>query len=277
MRLGECRSENLYSPNALPILAQQSPLDPTLAGDVAFFNGDKIVVVEFKAPSTINGGTATYANIQRDKIQRVLQRLTQLLRPLKPFHFIGLLHSFAVPHDVDAASGLFGLTRIPYTTTFLKSEEVVNRTAHHPVFDLQVSYVAGSPPADPRIDAFIPSCAGALPNGFGNPAGCLSCGFLGLAGIRWPLVHLPGYSRGVSLEGFSYANLLHGIHSCQVGAAVESPREFGLSWGDLVPLFSLPGTTTLAAAWNALRGPRPLYVGGQASEEPLPQRPQDSR
>lgn len=266
-RLGECRSENLYGLNAFPILTQQSPLDGQLGGDLALSEGDKLVVIEFKAPSKIVNGLSTYNHVQGDKIQRVQQMLSQLFHPSKPCHYLGLIHSFALPSDVGDTSGLYGLTQVPYTTTFLKSDDVVSKTLSHPVFDLEVGSATGPIPSDPRINAFVPSCAFARPPGFGNPSGCQTCGYIGAAGTRWLLTYLPGYSRGISIEGLSYANLVHAIHTCQVGARIERPSRFASEWSDLVALFSMRGTTTVALLWNPSRGARPVYLGRAAEQE----------
>ncbi len=114
-RIAECRLINFFSDMNILLTQQTRPLEEKYR-DMAIMAGDKIIVIEFKAPEiTKEGLRYTFSSYKQ------IQALKRLQRELKNNVFIGLIHARLLRErsSIKSRSGMYKFNAVPATTIFI--------------------------------------------------------------------------------------------------------------------------------------------------------------
>lgn len=119
-RIAECRLIN-YVPNLQALLTQQTKDLEKKYRDMPVAVGDKIVVIEFKAPD-FNGRHLEYKLQQKqiNKLEKLIGKLDS--RSV----FVGLIHARLSNTKIStSSSGIYKFYAVPSTTVFIPAYEIV--------------------------------------------------------------------------------------------------------------------------------------------------------
>ena len=195
---------------------QQTPLE-SRCRDSILEVGDKVLAVEFKAPSCRGSADAaflSYDGVDLDKLGSVAGMLGW------KNVFLGLIHAFLCPKSVDCsrADGEYMWLAAPGTTAFIDYMRLKRYLG-----DINASIVVR-----PRelvrleyVNTPVPTCAQQTVPLIKCLPHCASCGGLFYrGGIRMPTIEVYVDGKPVSLKTYTLASLLYYFSGCRIGYVI---------------------------------------------------------
>jgi|GEM_PF-2981099 hypothetical protein len=226
-RLAECRLINLTH-DLRVLLTQQTRTLEDKYRDMAVAVGDKIAIIEFKAPD-ISG-----KNLRYEFPDKQIDKLKQLSRELDKNVFVGFIHAGLLPEVKRGnigPTGTYKMHAVPSTTVFIPAVEIIHTNFISGSLILEGIY----PGLEEYLkDSIFPECIYRtyLPK---HPT-CLTCG-----GIECSPLILYNYlvdlllnriidfrfgKKNFSCSFLSLAQLLALMQSCVVGYKIENMKIF---------------------------------------------------
>ncbi|NPA98698.1 MAG: hypothetical protein GXO43_04900 [Crenarchaeota archaeon] len=216
-RLGECRYANRYVWHLKAALTQQHASLEQKYRDAAVSVGDKLLVLEFKAPECNVDGEKIYKGIDMSKLEKIANIVGE--RNV----LLALIHAYLAPKyvasvaSVGQSSYFYLWLAVPGTTAFVPLDEL---PAHLKTGTIKLKVLNSIPPVNiSYVNTLIPTCA--KPSLQNPEPKCASCGGLYFApsSLRTPILEL---ENSVRVRSYTFAALMKLFTECQIGCPITS-------------------------------------------------------
>ncbi len=222
-RIGECRYAGWYRNIVYQRLTQQTPLENRYR-DSIFEVGDKVLAIEFKAPSC--KGLAGRTILSYDKVD--LRKLANVAKTLgKENVFLGLIHALLGQKNVDCskANGDYMWLATPGTTAFVNYMQLKNYSG---VVSIKITVKLEGFAKYEYVNTPIPTCAQQTIPLIKRLPHCASCG--GLFGRNGQIRILTLRNTRIDnlstfLESYTLASLLYLFSKCHVGYVITEKNK----------------------------------------------------
>jgi len=257
-RIGECRYANKYFVNVKMAMTQQIRRLEEKYRDAILSIGDKLLVIEFKAPTLSTNNTLKYENIYLDKLKKIADLVGE------GNVMIALIHAALPKLEVLTAksTGTYLWLATPGTTTFIPLKQVL-RYAKPGNIDIEVLEAINSVNID-YVNTLIPTCA--KQTHLMREPWCASCGglYMGPAQTRKVALDVQIIQKSTAsniqarMSSYTLASLIREFAKCKIGRIVNEKLQE--RYNELIELFT-PRTTMFTLSERGLFFISPVQRG----------------
>jgi len=222
-RVGECRLANRYISNPQQLVTQQITSLEKLYRDSIIAEGDKFIVIEFKAPRLGSKGLK-YEDIDI----KALMAITKKFREENVF--LALIHAYLPPNGIpkNVGNGFYLWFAVPGTTAFIPLSSLPHVIKTSSV-KISLEVISANPSINMSyISSQIPSCVRQPTPIVKQEPYCASCGGLFLGGprkLRMPELHIDLNGNTFNVRSYTFASLMKSFTDCLIGSRIGSTRE----------------------------------------------------
>ena len=221
-RVGECRLANRYILNPQQLVTQQiTPLEK-LYRDSIIAEGDKFIVLEFKAPRLSSKGLR-YENIDIRALMAIAKRFRE------ENVFLALIHAYLPPNAIpkNVGNGFYLWFAVPGTTAFIPLSNLPQALK---ASSTKISlYVINAYPSIniAYISTQIPSCVRQPTPIVKQEPYCASCGGLLSAPktLKKPRLNVVVNGNIFNIESYTFASLMKSFVDCYLGSKIGDTKE----------------------------------------------------
>jgi hypothetical protein len=241
-RVGECRLANRYISNPQQLVTQQITSLEKLYRDSVIAEGDKFIVIEFKAPRLSSKGLK-YESID----VRALMAIANKFREENVF--LALIHAYLPPNTIpkNVGNGFYLWFAVPGTTAFIPLSNLPQALKASSA-KISLAVINAHPSMNiAYISTQIPSCVRQPTPIVKQEPYCASCGGLFFGGpgkLRIPELRVDLNGNTFNVKSYTFASLMKSFTNCLIGFRIGSTREVEELHKLLQELYEL--TTSLA-------------------------------
>ena len=222
-RVGECRLANRYISNPQQLVTQQiKPLEK-LYRDSIIAEGDKFIVIEFKAPRLSNK-SLKYENINIGALMAIAKKFRE------ENVFLALIHAYLPPNAIpkNVGNSFYLWFAVPGTTAFIPLSNLLQNLKIRSG-KISLNVINARPPIKIEyISTQIPSCIRQPTPIVKQEPYCASCGGLFFGGpgkLRMPELYVDVNGITFSVRSYTFASFMKSFTDCFIGSRIGSTGE----------------------------------------------------